>query len=104
MAAAAKRPQTQPMPTPAPVAPAEDQQAATTMKVKPETKSRLEVLKDVMKADSLDGVVCRLIDSLPAKLSTEQEVVLKMPVSKYRWLLAHQDSCDCRACLNEARA
>jgi hypothetical protein len=80
-----------------------DKQAATTMKIKPDTKARLEDLKGVMKLTDLDAVVGRLIDTLPKRLSTEDQVHLVLPVSKYRWLMAHQDTCDCRTCLNEAK-
>lgn len=81
----------------------QDKATPTTMKIKPDTKGRLEELKTVMKLPDLDAVVGRLIDTLPKRLSTEQEIHLVMPVSKYRWLMAHQDTCDCRNCLNEAK-
>lgn len=80
-----------------------ERQIPTTMKIKPETKGRLENLKEVFKLSDLDAVVNQLIDTLPKRLSTEQEVHLVMPASKYRWLMAHQDTCDCRACLNDAK-
>jgi hypothetical protein len=81
----------------------EQQQAATTIKLKQATKSRLEILKGLLNQPDYDGVVTRLIDILPAKISTEQEIHLIMPISKYRWLMAHQDTCDCRNCLNDSR-
>lgn len=89
--------------TPIEQAAEQDRQAPTTMKIKPDTKARLDILKGVMKIDDYDAVVCRLIDNLPTRLSTEEEVHLVLPVSKYRWLMAHQDSCDCRTCLNNAK-
>lgn len=81
----------------------QDRQAPMTMKIKPDTKTRLEDLKDVFKVPDLDAVVGRLIDTLPKRLSTEEEIHLVLPVSKYRWLMAHQDTCDCRNCLNDAK-
>jgi hypothetical protein len=75
----------------------------TTIKLKGLTKSRLDALKGIMKIDDYDGVVNRLIDNLPAKLSTETEVHLVMTKSKYTWLMAKQDTCDCRTCLNDSR-
>ena len=81
----------------------QDKATPTTMKVKPDTKAQLEELKSVFKLPDLDAVVGRLIDTLPKRLSTETEVHLIMPASKYRWLMAHQDTCDCRTCLNDAK-
>ncbi|MFA5415479.1 MAG: hypothetical protein WC295_08295 [Methanoregula sp.] len=86
-----------------PSEPQPDQNPATTIKLKATTKSRLELLKGIMKIDDFDAVVCRLIDNLPAKLSTETEVHLVMTKSKYTWLMAKQDTCDCRTCLNDSR-
>jgi hypothetical protein len=77
--------------------------APTTIKLKAATKARLETLKGIMKIDDFDAVVTRLIDNLPAKLSTETEVHLVMTKSKYTWLMAKQDTCDCRTCLNDSR-
>jgi hypothetical protein len=90
---------------PAPVSESAPQEPAapTTIKLKGPTKTRLDTLKEVMKAGDYDAVVNRLIDSLPAKLSTEQEVHLVMSKSKYTWLMAKQDTCDCRTCLNDSR-
>ena len=76
--------------------------APTTIKVKPETKGKLDTLKEMFKTD-YDGTVARLIETMPKHLSNDEEVHLVMPVSKYRWLMAHQDSCDCRTCLNDAK-
>ena len=94
-------------PAAAPIADAaeQDKQAPMTMKIKPDTKSRLEELKDIFKASDLDAVVNRLIEVLPQKMSTEQEIHLIMPVSKYRWLISkcYQHDCDCRNCLNDSR-
>jgi len=81
----------------------QDKQTATTMKIKLDTKTRLEELKEVFKAPDLDAVVGRLIETLPKRLSTEEQVHLVMPATKYRWLMAHQDTCDCRVCLNDAK-
>jgi hypothetical protein len=77
--------------------------APTTIKLKGPTKTRLDTLKEVMKVGDYDAVVNRLIDNLPAKLSTETEVHLVMTKSKYTWLMAKQDTCDCRTCLNDSR-
>ncbi|MFA5379856.1 MAG: hypothetical protein WC455_29120, partial [Dehalococcoidia bacterium] len=58
---------------PAPVSVPADQPepvSPTTIKLKGLTKSRLDALKGIMKIDDYDGVVNRLIDNLPAKLST----------------------------------
>lgn len=81
----------------------QDRQAPTTMKIKPDTKSRLEDLKEIFNLTDLDSVVNRLIEVLPKKLSTETEVHLVMTKSKYTWLMAKQDTCDCRTCLNESK-
>lgn len=81
----------------------QDKATPTTMKVKPDTKARLEELKGVFKLPDLDAVVGRLIDTLPKRLSTETEVHLVMTKSKYTWLMAKQDTCDCRTCLNDSR-
>jgi hypothetical protein len=93
---AAQPPASVPADQPEPVSP-------TTIKLKGLTKSRLDALKGIMKIDDYDGVVNRLIDNLPAKLSTETEVHLVMTKSKYTWLMAKQDTCDCRTCLNDSR-
>lgn len=92
-------------PAAAPIADAaeQDKQVPMTMKIKPDTKSRLEELKDIFKVSDLDAVVNRLIEVLPQKMSTETEVHLVMTKSKYTWLLAKQDTCDCRTCLNDAK-
>lgn len=98
--------------TTAPTAPAEpvqgtdeqDKQTPTTMKIKPDTKSRLEGFKEIFNLTDLDAVVNRLIDIVPKKLmSTEETVHLVMTRSKYRWLVAKQNSCDCRTCLDESK-
>lgn len=81
----------------------QDKATPTTMKVKPDTKARLEELKGIFKVPDLDAVVGRLIDTLPKRLSTETEVHLVMSKSKYTWLMAKQDTCDCRTCLNDSR-
>ena len=81
----------------------QEQRTTTTIQISMENKGRLEILKGMLDIGDFDGVVTRLIDALPQKLSTEQEIHLVMPVSKFRWLLAHQDSCDCRAALNDAK-
>lgn len=83
--------------------PAEPADPPTTIRIKAATKSRLDLLKEIMKTEDFDALVNRLIDNLPSRLSTEAEVHLVMPASKYRWLLAKQDTCDCRNCLNDSR-
>jgi hypothetical protein len=82
---------------------APDEQAPTTIKLKPETKGRLEILKGMLGQPDYDSTVSRLIDMIPQKLSTEQEVHLVMTQSKFMWLRAHQDNCDCRRFLDEAK-
>ena len=74
----------------------------TTVQVRIETKGRLESLKEVMRVDDFDGVIQRLINTIPERLSTEEEKHLVMTASKYRWLMAKQDSCDCRQALADA--
>ena len=81
--------------------PGTEVKATTTVQVRVETKGRLESLKEMFRQPDYDSTITRLIDNIPEKLSTEQEVHLIMPASKYRWLLAKQDTCDCRACLKE---
>lgn len=78
------------------------EKTTTTIQVKVETKGKLEMLKGMLSQPDYDGTISRLIDTIPAKLSTEETIVLEMPKSKYRWLLSHQDSCDCRTFLRDA--
>jgi hypothetical protein len=77
--------------------------APTTIKLKVETKGRLEILKGMLGLDDYDATVSKLIDTIPQKLSTEQEVHLVMTQSKFIWLRGHQDNCDCRQFLDEAK-
>jgi len=84
-------------------APAEEPRTTTTIQVSTENKGRLEILKGMLNMPDYNSTIGRIIDIIPQKLSTEQEVHLIMPVSRFRWLLAHQDSCDCRTALNDAK-
>jgi hypothetical protein len=97
------QPAAQPAPASVPESAPQEPSASTTIKLKGPTKTRLDTLKEVMKVGDYDAVVNRLIDNLPAKLSTEQEIHLVMSKSKYTWLMAKQDTCDCRTCLNDSR-
>ena len=72
------------------------ERATSTIQVSIETKGRLDVLKDILNQPDYNSTVSRIIDIIPEKLSTEEEIHLIMPVGKYRWLLSHQDHCDCR--------
>lgn len=80
----------------------QDQRATTTVQVKTETKGKLEILKGMLNQPDYDSTIARLIDTIPEKLSSEEEIHLIMPVGKYRWLLSHQDQCDCRKFLADA--
>ena len=85
-------------------APADEQQrTTTTIQVSTENKGRLEILKGMLNQPDYNSTISRIIDIIPQTLSTEQEIHLVMPVSRFRWLLAHQDSCDCRDALNDAK-
>lgn len=79
--------------------------ATTTVQVRVETKGRLESLKEMFRASDYDSTITRLIDNIPAKLSTEEIVILEMTRSKHRWLISkisHSDQCDCRRLLVES--
>ena len=84
-------------------APAEEPRTTTTIQVNTENKGRLEILKGMLNQPDYNSTLSRIIDIIPQTLSTEQEIHLVMPVSRFRWLLAHQDSCDCRQALNDAK-
>ena len=84
-------------------APAEEPRTTTTIQVSTENKGRLEILKGMLNQPDYNSTLSRIIDIIPQTLSTEQEIHLVMPVSRFRWLLAHQDSCDCRQALNDAK-
>ena len=84
-------------------APAEEPRTTTTIQVSTKNKDRLEILKGMLNQPDYNSTLSRIIAIIPEKLSTEQEVHLVMPVSRFRWLIAHQDSCDCRAALNDAK-
>ena len=73
-----------------------EEQAATTIKIRPETKAKLDELKEMLKVPDYNTTVARLIELIPERLSTEQTITLVIPAGKYRWLLSHQDSCDTR--------
>lgn len=89
------------------VAPSADPQpepdSPTTIKVKPETKAKLDILKGMLNQPDYNSVLARIIELVPQQLSNEKVVHLKMPISRYRWLMAKQDSCDCRNALNDAK-
>jgi hypothetical protein len=81
----------------------QDRRTTTTVQVSTANRARLDTLQKVMNVPDLNMVVTRLIDGVGKKLSTEEEVHLVLPASRYRWLLVHQDKDDCRNCLNDAR-
>jgi hypothetical protein len=83
---------------------AQDRRTTTTVQVSTANRARLDTLQKVMNVPDLNSVITRLIDVVPKKLSTEEEVHLVLTASRYRWLLVHQDKDDCRNCLNDARA
>lgn len=79
-----------------------EEQTATTIKIKPETKAKLDEIKEMLKVPDYNTAVARLIEFIPERLSTEQTITLVIPASKYRWLLSHQDSCDTRRLLADS--
>jgi|WetSurMetagenome_2_1015567.scaffolds.fasta_scaffold578240_2 hypothetical protein len=81
----------------------QDRRTTTTVQVSTVTRARLDTLQTVMNVPDINAVITRLIDVVPKKLSTEDEIHLVLPASRYRWLLVHQDKDDCRNCLNDAR-
>lgn len=83
--------------------PAEEPRTTTTIQVSTENKGRLEILKGMLNMPDYNSTISRIIAIIPQKLSTEEEIHLVMPVSRFRWLIAHQDSCDCRNALNDAK-
>jgi len=84
-------------------APAEEPRTTTTIQVSTENKGRLEILKGMLNQPDYNSTISRIIDIIPQKLSTEQEVHLVMTQSKFIWLRGHQDNCDCRRFLDEAK-
>jgi len=79
-----------------------EEQAATTIKIRPETKAKLDELKEMLKVPDYNTTVARLIELIPERLSTEQTITLVIPAGKYRWLVSHQDSCDTRRLLADS--
>jgi hypothetical protein len=68
--------------------------AATTIKVKPDTKDRLKSLKEMFGCEDYDATVSRLIDFIPEKLSTDEQVTIVMTMQKFNWVKSRQSCSD----------
>jgi hypothetical protein len=79
------------------------QRETTTIQIRNETKAKLEMLKGMLNQPDYNSTLTRIIDLVPQQLSNDEIVHLQMPASKYRWLMAHQNTCDCRKYLNDAK-
>jgi hypothetical protein len=79
------------------------QRETTTIQIRNETKAKLEMLKGMLNQPDYNSTLARIIDLVPQQLSSDEVIHLKMPASKYRWLMAHQNTCDCRQYLNDAK-
>ena len=74
-----------------------EEQAATTIKIRPETKARLDILKGMLNLPDYNSTISKIIEIIPEKLSTDNEIVLKMTRQKYNWFMKRfQRDCDLR--------
>jgi hypothetical protein len=74
----------------------------TTIKIARATKDRLTGLKEQLNIADYESVVAHLIETHQPK-SDDATVCLEMNSSKYRWLLAQQNKCDCRKLLERSK-
>lgn len=87
---------TQPAPDTAPVT------APTTIKVYPDVKAKLDELGAMLKTPDYNTTVSRLIEFIPDRLSTNEEVHLIIPAHKFAWLKAKQCCSDATALLTRS--
>ena len=74
----------------------------TTIALSAETKAMLTSIRDEMGLPDYDSAIRHTLNQNPTKRSTDANIYLMMPASRFRWLRAGQSNIDHSNCLRDS--